>query len=103
MLNFLYVTASLHPNEYVKQVVQEDNAGNYSEAFEYFRTHLKYKKNSKIREAITHKFTEYLRRVEEIHVVLDKGESAKHALQEVVILNVKFLQFFYKLCKKLGW
>ncbi|CAA7033744.1 unnamed protein product [Microthlaspi erraticum] len=147
--------------EYVKQAVQEDNAGNYSKAFplymnalEYFKTHLKYAKNPKIREAITHKFTEYLRRAEEIRAVLDGGgsgpgsngdaavatkpkskpkggegggdgedpeqsklragldsaivrekpnvkwtdvaglESAKQALQEAVILPVKFPQFF---------
>jgi vacuolar protein-sorting-associated protein 4 len=53
--------------EYVKQAVQEDNAGNYAKAFplymnalEYFKTHLKYEKNPKIKEAITQKFTEYL-------------------------------------------
>ncbi|KAJ0238943.1 Protein SUPPRESSOR OF K(+) TRANSPORT GROWTH DEFECT 1 [Hirschfeldia incana] len=146
--------------EYVKQAVQEDNAGNYSKAFplymnalEYFKTHLKYEKNPKIREAITGKFTEYLRRAEEIRAVLDEGgpgpgsnggdaaiatkpksnkpkdggdgedpeqsklragldsaivrekpnikwtdvaglESAKQALQEAVILPVKFPQFF---------
>ncbi|CAN1128611.1 Protein SUPPRESSOR OF K(+) TRANSPORT GROWTH DEFECT 1 [Linum perenne] len=66
--------------EYVKQAVQEDNAGNYAKAFplymnalEYFKTHLKYEKNPKIREAITGKFTEYLRRAEEIRAVLDEG------------------------------
>ncbi|MBA0757653.1 hypothetical protein Gotri_020736 [Gossypium trilobum] len=104
--------------EYVKQAVQEDNAGNYSKAFplymnalEYFKTHLKYEKNPKIREAITQKFTEYLRRAEEIRTVLDEGgpgpatnggaavatrpkKSAKQALQEAVILPVKFPQFF---------
>ncbi|XP_020597531.1 protein SUPPRESSOR OF K(+) TRANSPORT GROWTH DEFECT 1-like [Phalaenopsis equestris] len=145
--------------EYVKQAVQEDNAGNYVKAFplymnalEYFRTHLKYEKNPKIKEAITQKFTEYLRRAEEIRAVLDEGgsgpasngdaavatkpktkpkdgndggedseqaklrsgltsaiirekpnvkwndvaglESAKQALQEAVILPVKFPQFF---------
>lgn len=141
--------------DYVKQAVQEDNAGNYSKAFplymnalEYFKTHLKYEKNPKIKEAITQKFTEYLRRAEEIRAVLDDGgnanagdaamktkakgkpkdgegedpeqvklraglnsaivrekpnvkwndvaglESAKQALQEAVILPVKFPQFF---------
>lgn len=148
--------------EYVKQAVQEDNAGNYAKAFplymnalEYFKTHLKYEKNPKIREAITQKFTEYLRRAEEIRAGLDEGggsgpaanggdaavaarpkgkpkdggggdgedaeqsklrsglnsaiirekpnvkwndvaglESAKQALQEAVILPVKFPQFF---------
>ncbi|KAE9461349.1 hypothetical protein C3L33_06745, partial [Rhododendron williamsianum] len=151
--------------EYVKQAVLEDNAGNYAKAFplymnalEYFKTHLKYEKNPKIKEAITQKFTEYLRRAEEIRAVLDDGgagpgpnggdaavatrpktkgkdgggeggggdgedpeqaklrsglnsaivrekpnvkwndvaglESAKQALQEAVILPVKFPQFF---------
>uniref|UniRef100_A0A9I9DNY8 Protein SUPPRESSOR OF K(+) TRANSPORT GROWTH DEFECT 1 n=1 Tax=Cucumis melo TaxID=3656 RepID=A0A9I9DNY8_CUCME len=146
--------------EYVKQAVHEDNAGNYAKAFslymnalEYFKTHLKYEKNPKIKEAITQKFTEYLRRAEEIRAVLDDGgpgpasngdaavatkpktkpkdgeggdgedpeqaklraglnsaiirekpdvkwndvaglESAKQALQEAVILPVKFPQFF---------
>jgi vacuolar protein-sorting-associated protein 4 len=68
--------------EYVKQAVQEDNAGNYAKAFplymnalEYFKTHLKYEKNPKIREAITQKFTDYLRRAEEIRAVLDDGGS----------------------------
>ncbi|GAU45037.1 hypothetical protein TSUD_107320 [Trifolium subterraneum] len=66
--------------EYVKQAVHEDNAGNYAKAFplymnalEYFKTHLKYEKNPKIREAITQRFTEYLRRAEEIRAVLDDG------------------------------
>ncbi|KAL5986144.1 Vacuolar protein sorting-associated protein 4B [Asimina triloba] len=66
--------------EYVRQAVQEDNAGNYAKAFplymnalEYFRTHLKYEKNPKIKDAITQKFTEYLRRAEEIRAVLDDG------------------------------
>lgn len=147
--------------EYVRQAVQEDNAGNYAKAFplymnalEYFKTHLKYEKNLKVKEAITQKFTEYLRRAEEIRAVLDEGgsgpaangdaavatrpkvkpkdggeggdgedpeqsklraglnsaiirekpnvkwndvaglESAKQALQEAVILPVKFPQFF---------
>ncbi|XP_074268157.1 protein SUPPRESSOR OF K(+) TRANSPORT GROWTH DEFECT 1-like isoform X2 [Silene latifolia] len=148
--------------EYVKQAVTEDNAGNYAKAFplymnalEYFKTHLKYEKNPKIRDAITQKFTEYLRRAEEIRTALDNGdagtgsgngpagvdaavqarpkgkpkdgggddaekeklragldsaivrekpnvkwndvaglESAKQALQEAVILPVKFPQFF---------
>ncbi|KAL6575717.1 Vacuolar protein sorting-associated protein 4B [Orobanche hederae] len=144
--------------EYVRQAVVEDNTGNYAKAFplymnalEYFKTHLKYEKNPKIKEAITQKFTEYLRRAEEIRAVLDEGgsgptsngdaavatrpktkpkdgndgedgdkeklraglnsaiirekpnvkwndvaglESAKQALQEAVILPVKFPQFF---------
>eukprot|EP00245_Coleochaete_scutata_P017285 TRINITY_DN8411_c0_g1_i1.p1 TRINITY_DN8411_c0_g1~~TRINITY_DN8411_c0_g1_i1.p1 ORF type:complete len:440 (+),score=105.66 TRINITY_DN8411_c0_g1_i1:108-1427(+) len=144
--------------EYVKQAVAEDNAGNYAQAFthymnalEYFKTHLKYEKNPRAKEAITAKFSEYLRRAEEIRLVLDEAkesggsanggaalatkpaktsgksedddaeqaklraginsaivrekpnvkwddvaglESAKQALQEAVILPVKFPQFF---------
>ncbi|URE11807.1 Vacuolar protein sorting-associated protein [Musa troglodytarum] len=76
--------------EYVKQAVREDNARNYVKAFplymnalEYFRTHLKYEKNPKIKEVITQK----------------AGlESAKQALQVAVILPVKFPQFFTGLC-----
>ncbi|KAL9995074.1 putative vesicle-fusing ATPase [Helianthus debilis subsp. tardiflorus] len=74
--------------EYVKQVVQEDNTGNYAKPFplymnglEYFKTHLKYEKNSKIREAITQKFTEYLRRAEEIRAVLDVGGAGPAAMR----------------------
>ncbi|XP_065623154.1 LOW QUALITY PROTEIN: protein SUPPRESSOR OF K(+) TRANSPORT GROWTH DEFECT 1 [Quercus suber] len=122
-------------------------------ALEYFRTHLKYKKNPKIKEAITKKMYECLKRAEEIRAILDNGgiyqkkkkkktiasqpkiklkrgvgkdeedpeqvklradldsviirekpnvkwsdvaelESAKQALQEAVILPVKFPQFF---------
>uniref|UniRef100_A0A2N9FZM5 Uncharacterized protein n=1 Tax=Fagus sylvatica TaxID=28930 RepID=A0A2N9FZM5_FAGSY len=44
-------------------------------AFVYFRTHLKYEKNPKIKEAITLKFMEYLRRAEEIKAILDNGGS----------------------------
>ncbi|KAM0005615.1 putative vesicle-fusing ATPase [Helianthus debilis subsp. tardiflorus] len=72
--------------EYVKQAVQEDNAGKYAKPFpiymnalEYFKTHLKYEKNPKIREAITQKFTEYLHRTEEIRVVLDDGGAGPAA------------------------
>ncbi|GKA47274.1 suppressor of K(+) transport growth defect 1-like protein [Tanacetum coccineum] len=68
--------------EYAKRAVEEDNAGNYARAFplymnalEYFKTHLKYEKHPKLREAITQKFTEYLRRAEEIRAVLDEGRS----------------------------
>ena len=122
-------------------------------ALEYFRTHLKYEKNPKIKEAITQECMEYLKRAEEIRTILDNGgsgpapsgdatiasqpktkskggvgkdaedpeqaklrasldsviikekpdvkwsdvaglESAKQALQEAVILPVKFPQFF---------
>ena len=154
----MYSNFKEHAIEYVKQAVQEDNAGNYSKAFplymnalEYFKTHLKYEKNPKIKEAITQKFVEYLRRAEEIRTILGNGgsgsntngdaavtarvktkggdgkdgddseqaklracldsviirekpnvkwndvaglESAKQALQEAVILPVKFPQFF---------
>ena len=69
-----------HAIEYVKQVVQEDDAGNYSKAFllymnalEYFRTHLKHEKKPKIKEAITQKCMEYLKRAEEIRAILDNG------------------------------
>ncbi|CAL5353681.1 unnamed protein product [Camellia sinensis] len=161
LLSRMYSNFKERAIEYVKQAVQEDNAGNYAKAFplymnalEYFKTHLKYEKNPKIKEAITQKFTEYLRRAEEIRAVLDEGgatgpaangdaavatrpktkpkdggegggdgeeqsklraglnsaiirekpnvkwndvaglESAKQALQEAVILPVKFPQFF---------
>ncbi|KAL4599594.1 hypothetical protein ACB092_11G137700 [Castanea dentata] len=156
----MYSNFKEHAIEYVKQAVQEDDAGNYSKAFplymnalEYFRTHLKYEKNPKIKEAITKKCMEYLKRAEEIRAILDNGgrgpasrgdatvasqpktkskggvgkdaedpeqaklragldsviirekpnvkwsdvaglESAKQALQEAVILPVKFPQFF---------
>eukprot|EP00249_Psilotum_nudum_P021120 c27980_g1_i1 orf=3-1004(-) len=72
--------------EYVRQAVQEDNAGNYAKAFnlymnalEYFKTHLKYEKNPKIKEAITQKFIEYLRRAEEIRAVLDESGPTRPA------------------------
>eukprot|EP00898_Chlorokybus_atmophyticus_P004022 jgi/Chlat1/4620/Chrsp3S05586 len=66
--------------EYVKQAVAEDQAGRYDKALplymnalEYFRTHLKYEKNPRIKEAITNKFREYLSRAEEIKALLDNG------------------------------
>ncbi|KAL1345571.1 protein SUPPRESSOR OF K(+) TRANSPORT GROWTH DEFECT 1 [Arachis hypogaea] len=69
--------------EYVKQAVQEDNAGNYAKAFplymnalEYFKTYLKYEPNLKMREAVQDKFTVYLRRAEEIRAVLDEGQPS---------------------------
>ncbi|KAF3953405.1 hypothetical protein CMV_021152 [Castanea mollissima] len=59
----MYSNFKEHAIEYVKQAVQEDDAGNYSKAFplymnalEYFRTHLKYEKNPKIKDAITQKW-----------------------------------------------
>ncbi|MFS8034838.1 putative MIT domain superfamily protein [Helianthus anomalus] len=48
-------------------------------SLEYFKTHLKYEKNHKIREAITQKFTKYLRRTEEIRAVLDDGGAGPAA------------------------
>ena len=48
--------------EYVKEAVQEDQAGNYQKAFElykialdYFSTHLKYEKNPRSKAAIQEK------------------------------------------------
>ncbi|KAJ0848592.1 putative vesicle-fusing ATPase [Helianthus annuus] len=68
--------------EYIKQAVQEDNARNYAKAFplymnalEYFKAHMKYERNPKIIEAIMTKFTEYMRRAEEIRAVLDEGRA----------------------------
>ncbi|KAK8583456.1 hypothetical protein V6N13_108817 [Hibiscus sabdariffa] len=71
--------------EYARQAVQEDNAWNYNKAFEYFKTHLKYEKNPKIRETITQKFIEYLHHVEEIHVVLDE-EGLDQLLMGMLLL-----------------
>ncbi|XP_076947825.1 protein SUPPRESSOR OF K(+) TRANSPORT GROWTH DEFECT 1-like [Bidens hawaiensis] len=72
---------------YVKQAVEEDTAGNYAKAFtlymnalEYFKTHLKYEKNPKLKEAITQKFTDYLRRAEEIRAVLEDGSNKKGSI-----------------------
>ncbi|KAL3617542.1 hypothetical protein CASFOL_037863 [Castilleja foliolosa] len=89
--------------EYVRQAVAEDNSGNYAKAFplymialQYFRTHLKYEKNPKIREAITQKFTEYLRRAEEIRAVLDDGGSGPTSNGDAARPKTKpkFPQFF---------
>ena len=44
-------------------------------ALEYFRTHLKYEKNPKIKEAITQKCMEYLKRAKETRAILDNGGS----------------------------
>ncbi|PHU07398.1 Protein SUPPRESSOR OF K(+) TRANSPORT GROWTH DEFECT 1 [Capsicum chinense] len=67
---------------YVKQAVEEDNTRNYANVFflymnalEYFKTHLKEKPN-----------------VKENNVA--ELDSGKQELQEVVILPVKFPQFF---------
>ncbi|KAL2326670.1 hypothetical protein Fmac_025728 [Flemingia macrophylla] len=76
----MYCNFKEHAAEYVKQAVREDDAGNYKKAFtlymnalEYLRAHLKYEKHPKIKEAITQKFAQYLRRAEEIQAVLDAG------------------------------
>ncbi|KAI4347918.1 hypothetical protein L6164_008691 [Bauhinia variegata] len=113
--------------EYIKQAVHEDDAGNYRKALtlymsalEYLKVHLKYEKNPKIKETVTEKFIDYLRRAEEIRAILDTGgsgtnlnneaadavrvemretrriqrkQSSRLALQEAVILPVKFPQF----------
>ncbi|TKY53492.1 suppressor of K(+) transport growth defect 1 [Spatholobus suberectus] len=76
----MYCNFKEHAAEYVKQAVREDDAGNYKKAFtlymnalEYLRAHLKYEKHPKIKEAITQKFAQYLRRAEEIQAILDAG------------------------------
>ena len=54
-------------SEYVKQAVAEDRAENYEKAFElymtaleFFKTHLKYEKNPKSKEAIMAKVRNHL-------------------------------------------
>lgn len=76
----MYCNFKEHAAEYVKQAVREDDAGNYKKAFtlymnalEYLRAHLKYEKHPKIKETITQKFAQYLRRAEEIQAILDAG------------------------------
>ncbi|WZN65423.1 AAA-ATPase [Chloropicon roscoffensis] len=68
--------------EFVKEAVTEDTAGNYDKALslyinalEYFKTHLKYEKNPRAKEAITAKFEEYLKRAEEVRKMLDNQQS----------------------------
>ena len=68
--------------DFVKEAVAEDTAGNYEKALslyinalEYFKTHLKYEKNPRSKEAITAKFTEYLARAEEIRKLLDNKQQ----------------------------
>ena len=68
--------------EFVKEAVTEDSAGNYDKALslyinalEYFKTHLKYEKNPRAKEAITAKFEEYLKRAEEVRKMLDNQQS----------------------------
>ncbi|KAJ4826359.1 Protein SUPPRESSOR OF K(+) TRANSPORT GROWTH DEFT 1 [Turnera subulata] len=156
----MYSNFMEHGAEFAKQAVKEDDAGNYSKAFqlymnalEYFHTHLKYERSPQVAKTIREKAMGYLRRAEEIRAILDnKGhcpsgdtsvaaqartkpkakdvegkdkedpeqaklragldsviirekpnvrwsdiaglESAKLALQEAVILPVKFPQFF---------
>ncbi|KAL0007996.1 hypothetical protein SO802_009498 [Lithocarpus litseifolius] len=87
----MYSNFKEHAIEYVKQAVQEDDAGNYSKAFplymnalEYFRTHFKYEKNPKIKEAITQKCMEYLKSAEEIRTIPDNGGSSDD--QKVLVL-----------------
>lgn len=72
-----------HGAEFAKQAVKEDDAGNYSKAFqlymnalEYFNTQLKYEKNPQIEKTIRQKCMGYLRRAEEIRAILDNGGSA---------------------------
>ncbi|KAI4347933.1 hypothetical protein L6164_008706 [Bauhinia variegata] len=140
----MYCNFKENAAEHIKQAVHEDDAGNYRtaltlymSALEYLKVHLKYEKNPKIKETVTEKFIDYLRRTEEIRAILDTGgsgtksgderdkedpekaklkagldsviirekpnvrwndvaglESAKQALQEAVILPVKFPQIF---------
>ena len=86
----MYANFMEHATEYVKQAVKEDDAGNYSKAFhlymnalEYFKTHLKYEKNLKIREVIMQRFNEYLRRTEEIRAILDNGGTLPSSNRDV--------------------
>lgn len=74
----MYVTFKDKGIEFVKQAVEEDNAGNYDKALQnyktaldYFSTYLKYEKNPKARETITLKFKEYLARAEYLKGVVD--------------------------------
>ncbi|KAM0070941.1 putative vesicle-fusing ATPase [Helianthus debilis subsp. tardiflorus] len=78
-----FITFNEQAIEYVKQAVQEDNAGNYAKLFppymnalEYFKTHLKYEKNPKIREAVTQKFTERRLGLFWMTVALDRRRTA---------------------------
>ncbi|KAJ8644204.1 hypothetical protein MRB53_005952 [Persea americana] len=68
--------------EYVRQAVHEENAGNsfplYMNELKYFKTHLNYENNPKIKDAITQKFIEYLRRAKEIQqfLMMENGDAA---------------------------
>jgi len=53
----------------------EDALEQYKRALELFRTHLKYEKNPRARDAITEKFKEYLERAEHIRGMLDGKEQ----------------------------
>ena len=90
----MYSNFKEHVIEYVKQAVQKDDAGNYSKAFllymnalEYFRTHLKHEKNPKIKEAITQKCMEYLKRADEIRAILDNGGSGPSPSGDATVLT----------------
>nr|XP_023911276.1 LOW QUALITY PROTEIN: protein SUPPRESSOR OF K(+) TRANSPORT GROWTH DEFECT 1 [Quercus suber] len=63
-------------------------------ALEYFRTHLKYKKNPKIKEAITKKMYECLKRAEEIRAILDNGGSGAAPNGDATIASQLFLFVF---------
>eukprot|EP00887_Chlorella_sp_A99_P006851 scaffold2.g6851.t1 len=69
--------------EYVKQAVEADQAQDwqraldlYTAALEYFKTHLKYEKNPRSKEAIQAKFREYLERAEYIKGVINGQQAA---------------------------
>ncbi|KAM3394859.1 Protein SUPPRESSOR OF K(+) TRANSPORT GROWTH DEFECT 1 [Capsicum chinense] len=79
---------------YVKQAVEEDSTRNYAKAFSlylkalpYFKTHLKYEKNSIIKETITQKFVEYLSRAEEIHIVVDDGGGGTTSNGDAIVAS----------------
>ncbi|RDX91961.1 Protein SUPPRESSOR OF K(+) TRANSPORT GROWTH DEFECT 1, partial [Mucuna pruriens] len=87
----MYCNFKEHAAEYVKQAVREDDARNYKKAFtlymnalEYLRAHLKYEKHPKIKEAITQKFAQYLRRAEEIQAILDAGGGEVNSNRDTV-------------------
>lgn len=72
--------------EYAKQAVEEDTAGEYAKAFdhytaalEYFKTHLKYEKNPRAKEAIQAKFKEYLDRAEYIKGIINGNNPPDYA------------------------
>ncbi|KAF2318328.1 hypothetical protein GH714_005270 [Hevea brasiliensis] len=114
----MYCNFLEHGTEYARQAVKEDDAGNYAKAFqlymnalEYFHTHLKgcrAKEKAKSEDG-EGKDKEDLEQAK-LRIGLDSViirekpnvkwndvaglESAKQALQEAVILPVKFPQFF---------